>query len=367
MKKSASILIIVIILALLLGGCQVERQTYAELEQLMETTFAADGPGVALLVDTPASGEHIIATGLSDLARGRDIQSKNHLRIGDITKTFVSTLVFQLIEEGHLGLDDTLDQHFAPDIVANIPNADQITIRQLLNMSSGIADYRSNPDFIAAITADPVAKWQPEDVLPYAYDLPPLQAPGAGYAYSNTNYILLHILIEEKFDELLAKEMRDRILDILEMPDTYLEIAEDLPVGYIPGYADLDGDGTLESTLGLGDARGLGDVGLISNVLDLAEFAPALYARSFTGENGRSESLVTLPMPSGDGYGLGIMRRDSPWGPMWGHDNAQPGFSGQMWYLPDHETTLILLSNGVPNERLADFVNEVLTVVLGSE
>lgn len=365
MNKLSTILFI-LLLTLLLGGCQTERQTYAALEQLLETTFAADGPGVVLLVDSPVSGEHILATGLSDLTRGRAIQSKSHLRIGDMTKTFVSTLVFQLVEEGEIALDDTLDRHFAPEIVAGLPNGSAITIRQLLNMSSGLPDYRDNPAFVAAMTADPVARWSPEKLVAYAYELPPQQPPGAGYAYANTNYLLLHMLIEDKLDELLAEELRDRVLDILDMPDTYLEIAEDLPVGYVPGYADLDGDGALESTLGLGDARGLGDMGLISNVLDLAKFAPALYARSFTGENGRSESLATLPMPGGDAYGLGIMRRDSPWGPMWGHDNAQPGFSGQMWYLPDHETTLILLSNGIPNDRLAPFVNQVLAVVLGS-
>lgn len=366
MHKKTSVIILIILILLLLGGsgCQVQRQTYAALNQLMAETFAADGPGVTLLVDNPAVGEHILAIGLADLEKGKAIKSKSHLRIGDMTKSFVSTLVFQLVEEGKIALDDTLGQHFAAEIIQGIPYSDQITIRQLLNMSSGIYDYRKNPAFITAITADPMAKWQPTALLAFVYGQEPVQPPGAGFAYSNTNYILLHLLIEQKMDDILAENLRDRILDKLTLDDTYLEIAEDIAVGYVSGYADLDGDGAYDSTLSLGDARGLGDMGLVSNVLNLAEFMPALYARTFTGENGRAASLSTIPMGNGDEYGLGIMRRDTPWGPMWGHDNQQPGFAGQMWYLPDHETTIVVLSNGIEKDKLAEFVLDVLAVVI---
>lgn len=363
-KKISIGVFFMVALMLSLNACQVERQTYAELEQLLTQTFAANGPGVTLLVKNPQVGEHILSIGLANMEKGKKIKSKNHLRIGDMTKTFVSTLVFQLVEEGKVSLDDTLDQHFAAAIVQGIPYSDQITIRQLLNMSSGIYDYRQNPAFIAAITAEPMAKWQPEDLLAFVYDQEPLQMPGIGYAYSNTNYILLQILIEQELGDILAEELRDRVLDKLTLDDTYLEISEDIAVGYIPGYADLNADGSYDSTLGLGDAHGLGDMGLISNVLNLAEFVPALYARSFTGENGRSASLATIPMGNGDEYGLGIMRRDTPWGTMWGHDNQQPGFAGQMWYLPDHETTVVVLSNGVEKEKLAAFVLDVLNVII---
>ncbi|MCA9958858.1 MAG: beta-lactamase family protein [Anaerolineales bacterium] len=363
-KKASIFVVFIIILLVSISACQVERQTYTELDQLMAQTFAADGPGVTVFVENPDVGEHILAIGLADLESGKEIKSKNHLRIGDITKTFVSTLVFQLVEEGNIGLDDTLAQHFAPEIVAGIPYSDQITIRQLLNMSSGIYDYRQNPEFIAAVTADPIAKWSAADVLTFVYGQEPIQEPGVGFAYSNTNYILLHILIEQEMDDILAEDLRDRILDKLTLDDTYLEIAEDIAVGYISGYADLDGDGDYDSTLNVGDARGLGDMGLVSNVLNLADFVPALYERSFTGENGRELSLATIPMGNGDEYGLGIMRRDTPWGPMWGHDDAQPGFAGQMWYLPDHETTIVVLSNGVEKDKLAAFVLDALAVVI---
>ncbi len=366
-QKTIIALITFLLLSLsMLPGCQVQREVYAELEQLMSERFAADEPGVALLIDHPEAGEHIITVGLANLDRNEQLKSKNHLRIGDITKTFVSTLVFQMISEGVLALDDTLDQHVAPEIAAGIAGSDRVTIRHLLQMSSGIPDYRQQPDFMAAITADPMRKWRPEELLTYVYGQQLMQEPGSAYAYSNTNYILLHVLIVEEYDELLAEHMRDRILDILVMDDTYLEISEDLPVGYVAGYADLDGDGAYESTLDLGDARGLGDLGLISNVLNLAEFVPELYARTLLGDESRTTTLSTLPMPSGDAYGLGIMRRDTSWGPMWGHDNEQPGFAGQMWYLPDHETTVVALSNGIDKDTLADLVQDALAVVLAT-
>lgn len=360
MKKRVTILFFTL---LLLAGCRAQRQAFADLKALMDGTFAADGPGVVLVVQSPGIGKQILAIGQANLERGQGIRSTSHFRIGDMTKAFVSTLVFQLVEEGKVALDDTLPQHFPPAITDNIANAEAITIRQLLNMSSGIADYRDNPDFQAAITADPLRKWRVEEALAYAYGQPPQQAPGAGYAYANTNYLLLQLLIEEKMENTLAKKLRDRVLAKLSLDDTYLEVAEDLPVGYVPGYVWQNGRYT--NTLSVGDARGLGDRGLISNALDLAKYAPALYARTFTAENGRAASLATIPMGNGDAYGLGLMRRDSPWGAMWGHDNEQPGFAGQMWYLPDHETTLVLLSNGVSKAELADFGKAVLRVVLG--
>ncbi|MCB8991508.1 MAG: beta-lactamase family protein [Ardenticatenaceae bacterium] len=362
MKKYILMIVGVALLALAVG-CKAQREAYDALDQLMRERFPADGTAVVLVVDAPGVGEQILRSGMGNLERNEAIKSTSHFRIGDITKTFVSTVVFQLIEEGKVGLDDTLPQHFAAEITDNIPNAQDITIRQLLNMSSGIADYRDNPDFVAALTADPFKHWQPEEALAFAYGQEPLQAPGAGFAYSNTNYILLQILIEQEFSDILAEVLRDRVLDKLTLDDTYLEISEDIAVGYVPGY--VMENGRYADTLSLGDARGLGDEGLISNALNLAEYVPALYERSFTWENGRAESLATLPMGNGDEYGLGIMRRDSAWGPMWGHDNQQPGFAGEMWYLPDHETTIVLLSNGATKEELAAFANEVLEVVLG--
>lgn len=360
MKKQWLILLLALAL---LAGCQAQRQAFAELQQLMQARFAADGPAVVLVVKSPRIGEQILAIGRANVQTGQSIRSTSHFRVGDMTKAFVSTLVFQLVEERKVGLDDTLTQHFAPEVTDKLANAAQITIRQLLNMSSGLPDYRDNPAFATAVAADPLRKWSAAEALSLAYGLPAQQAPGAGYAYSNTNYLLLQLLIEEKMDNTLAKKLRDRVLAKLTLDDTYLEVAEDLPVGYVPGF--VWENGRYVSTLSLGDARGLGDRGLISNALNLAKYAPALYERTFTGENGRAQSLTTLPMPNGDGYGLGIMRRESPWGPMWGHDNEQPGFAGQMWYLPDHETTLVLLSNGIGKAELADFGTAVLRVVLG--
>ncbi len=351
-------------LLLLLVGCQEQRQTYNDLKQLMENTFAADGPGVVLVVDSPRSGEQILAIGQANLERGQAIRSTSHFRIGDMTKAFVSTLVFQLVESGQVGLDDPLPQHFSAEIVANLPHAESITIGQLLNMSSGLADYAQNPDFVTAVAAAPLREWQPAELLTYVYGLEPQGNPGAGFAYANTNYLLLQLLIEEKLDDTLAENLRDRVLDKLTLDDTYLELAEDIPVGYVPGYV-LGADGRYQDTLSQGGVRGLGDTGLVSNALNLAAYAPALYARTFTGENGRAASLSTLPMGNGDAYGLGIMRRDTAWGPMWGHDNEQAGFAGEMWYLPDRETTLVLLSNGVSKAELADFANQVLETVLG--
>lgn len=352
---------------LFLSGCQEQQAAYEALNQLLVDTFPADGPGVVLLVNSPGVGEQIAKHGRANLTTGDPIQARNHFRIGDITKTFVSTLVFQMIEEDKMALADPIARHLPASIAARLPQEATITVEYLLTMRSGLPDYRHNPDFATAVAAEPTRAWEPEEALAFAYDQELLFTPGSEFHYSNTNYILLQIMIEEIMEEPLDEVLRDRILERLAIQDTYMEVSEALPGGYVPGYLDTDGDGELEPSTQLGDARGLGDLGLVSTVLDLAEFTPALYQRSFTGEEGRARSLETADTGLGYEYGLGIMRRDSPWGPMWGHTNDVPGFSGAIWFLPERETTLVVLSNGQPPEAIADLVDAALQIVLEGE
>lgn len=352
---------------LLLSGCRDQQAAYEALNQLLADTFPADGPGVVLLVNSPAVGEQIAKRGRANLAQGDPIQARSHFRIGDITKTFVSTLVFQMVEEGEMALADPIARHLPAAIAARLPQEATITVEHLLIMRSGLPDYRDDPNFATAVAAEPIRAWAPEETLAFVYDKELRFPPGSEFHYSNTNYILLQIMIEEIMEEPLDEVLRDRILERLAIQDTYMEVSEALPGGYVPGYLDMDGDGELEPSTQLGDARGLGDLGLISNVLDLAEFTPALYQRSFTGEEGRERSLETADTDLGYEYGLGIMRRDSPWGPMWGHTNDAPGFSGAIWFLPESETTLVVLSNGQPPTAIADLVDAALQIVLEGE
>ena len=350
----------------LLIGCQQQRAAYSALKDVLAANVPADGPGVVLLVNGPETGEQIFAEGLSNREEETAARTINHFRVVGLTKSFVSTLIIQMVAEGKLSLADTLAAQL-PEIGANLANSEQITIKQMLNMTSGLPDYRENPEFLTAVLTQGKRGWDPEELVAYAYDLPAVAVPGETFSYSNTNYLLLQIILDNLFEDDLNAVLQDRILDRVDMPDTYLEPIAKTTGGHIPGYADMDGDGAVESMLPYDDGRGLGDLGLVSNAIDLGEFAPALYERTLPGANGRELSLSTVPMGNGDEYGMGIMLRQSDWGEMWGYASEESGFTSQLWYLPEHEMTIVVLISGEEMELADILVTEALTAVLSAQ
>jgi D-alanyl-D-alanine carboxypeptidase len=363
MRRKQVIFLVMSLTVLLMVGCQQRQAAQTALREVMTTTVAEDGPGVVLLVNSAETGEQVFARGLSNREKNEAARTINHFRIAGLTKTFTSTLIVQMISEGELAFEDTLAA-LLPDIAVNFPNSDQITIAQLLNMTSGLPDYRDNPDFVTAVLAQEKRGWKPEELIAYAYDLPATSAPGETFNYSNTNYLLLQLILDNLLEEDLNEALQDRILDRIDMQDTYLEPIAKTTGGHIPGYADVDGDGTIESMLPYDDGRGLADLGIISDGLNLGEYAPALYERTLPGENGRELSLQTIPMVNGYEYGWGIMRRLSQWGEMWGYASAESGFTSQLWYLPDHELSIVVLISGEEMALADELVDEALTAVL---
>ena len=346
-----------------LVACQQQRDTYKELQSLMQESVQPDGPGVALYVNGPGFGEQLFTRGLANRERGTAVRTISHYRLAGLTKTFISTLVLQMITEGKLTMDDTIAEQL-PEFADNIPNSDQITIRQLLTMTSGLPDYRDNPEFWQVVRSQEKRGWRPDEVVPYIADLPVVNEPDAEFNYSNTNYVLLQLILLNVFEEPFEEELQDRILDVLDLQDTYIEPFGLTTGGHIGGYADIDGDGTVESLIPYDDARSMGDLGLISNALNLAEFAPALYERTLPGE---AKDAALVLMPNGDEYGYGIMRRNSDWGEMWGYASTASGFSNQMWYLPDKETTVIVLINAEEEALAEQLLADALTAVFADQ
>jgi D-alanyl-D-alanine carboxypeptidase len=134
-----------------------------------------------------------IAVGAARLDRPRPLRVSDEVRVGSITKTVIATITLQLVGEGRLRLDDTIEQ-WLPGMV---PNGDAITIRMLLNHTSSIFDYLADPDWLAAVLADPHRYWSPQELVAVGTSHPSLFPPGEGLAYSNTGYILIGLVLEK--------------------------------------------------------------------------------------------------------------------------------------------------------------------------
>lgn len=319
------------------------------LAATMATLMIASGtnfPDAELhqLVDDGAASSALLAVDGTRAAAGAAVPA-GYFRIGSVTKTFVATVVLQLVDEGRVRLDDPIDRYL-PGLV---PDGQQITVRQLLNHTSGIYDYAHDDGYSTNRWrgADRFKHYEPEQLLAVAFQHPPYFAPGDGWHYSNTNYVIAGLLIEKVTGRPYGTEIRRRILTPLQLTRT--SVPGDrltLPEPHARGYADVDGrlvDATLMNP-SLDGAAGE----MISTTSDLNRFFEALLG-------GRLLSSATLGEMRGYvaatplfDYGLGLQRFHLPCGKtVEGHSGELLGYTTYSLHSPTVGTTLSY--NPLPN------------------
>ena len=177
---------------------------------LTELVESMQVPSAVVLVRSSEFGDATFRFG-SWVLGGDDLPAtSDHYRIGSITKTMTATVILQLAQEGKLVLDDPISK-YRPDV----PNGDNISIAQLLDMRSGLAGYTENPMFQQAVDDDPERIWTPDELLALAFSVPPLFPPGTAWQYSNTNYVLLGLVMEDVTGQSVAELFQERLFDPL--------------------------------------------------------------------------------------------------------------------------------------------------------
>jgi D-alanyl-D-alanine carboxypeptidase len=169
-------------------------------------------PGAIVGVWVPGKGEWISCKGAGDIKTGTRPTIYDHVRIASLTKTFTATVILQLAHEQQLTLADTLSMH---DLGITVPNSDKITIRNLLNMTSGLFNYTNDGSFWSKFLADPTAVWTPKQLVAMSIAHGVITPPGQSYEYNNTNYILLGMIIEKLTGNTAGAEIKSRIIDKL--------------------------------------------------------------------------------------------------------------------------------------------------------
>jgi D-alanyl-D-alanine carboxypeptidase len=307
---------------------------------LVGASATVTGPGVAW---TGASG-------LSNRANGTRIRPEMIFGAGSITKSFMAALILQLSEERKLSLDDTLGQ-WLPAVAANpalhMPGA--VTIRQLLNHTSGIYELVENEELRNALVADPAKRWNPEDVLAFV-NRPPYFPPGAGWHYSNTNYNLLGLIAARAANASVVSELQRRLFVPLGLRRTFLAGEEAVAGEIAHGHTDFFGvpkqdisswpRTALDSIAGTAGA-------LVSTSEDLARWAQALFGGEFLQPESRQQLLTFVPTDDDDReYGLGVARLwDRQLGEIWWHSGEIPGYEAVIAYHPESRTSIALVVN----------------------
>jgi D-alanyl-D-alanine carboxypeptidase len=311
--------------------------TERELTAIVDASLAeTNTPGALVGVWYPGRGAWTMAAGVSDVETGDPMSLDDHVRIASITKTFVATIVLQLVEEELLSLDD----HLA-DYITGIPNGEEITLRQLLNMTAGIFDYTAAPPVANGYAINPLLPFTPEQAVDAIrkHDRPDF-APGTDVRYSNSNYILLGMIIEEVTGNRLPDEISQRIITPLGLSHTSFPTTPDLPEPFAHGYQASMLGGPLRDVTRSNPSVPWAAGAMISTLADLKIWAEALATGALLTPKMQAERLAFQRPPSGPqdfGYGLGIFEVDG----FIGHNGGIPGYNS--WLLQERETGSIII------------------------
>ncbi|MBV2361621.1 beta-lactamase family protein [Thalassococcus sp. CAU 1522] len=323
------------------------------LETFLETTAA---PGVSVAWRT-AQDASAIALGMADPDRDTALTPEHRFLAASIGKTFVAAEAIWLASEGALDLDAPVAALLGSNAwFASVPNADAITPRHLLTHSAGLADHVDAPEFGAMVLASRNGDVPaPEDLIALISNRPPLFDAGAGWAYSDSGYLIVARAIEMAGGRAWSAAVQARFLDPLGLDDTLLSDRPDLPglaIGYTAAENPFglsprlaDETGALVWNPAIEGAGG----GFATTPSDLVRWGAALYSGAALPKGGLDILLDTVPVGSdrpGVSYGFGVsVIEGGPLGPSWGHAGWIPGYVSSLRHYPDHGLTVAIMVN----------------------
>ncbi|MFE9413495.1 serine hydrolase domain-containing protein [Streptomyces sp. NPDC006704] len=322
----------------------------AGLQQALEQSVADGFPG-AVAYARRGERESRLAAGLADTATGERARPDQRFRIASNTKSFVSAVLLQLEGEGRLSLDDSVEKWLPGVVRGNGNDGRAIAVRQLLSHTSGIYDPTTEPAFFAPYLER--HQWghvyPPREVVARAVRHKPLFAPGTGWSYSNTNYLLAGLVIEAVTHRAASVEIQRRVLAPLGLKDTSFPLTDpDIHGPHLHGY-DLSGRDVTRFSPSYDWTAGA----MISTVDDLARFHRALFTGELLRPAQQRELLTTVRFPDAPAYGLGGQRMEVSCGPgatsapvvVWEADGGGPGFTSASLITADGERQLVLAVN----------------------
>ncbi len=329
----------------------------AALERVVEETTA---PAAIVVVRSPRFGDATFSFASAELGGTEPVTPQDHVRVGSVTKTMTATIILQLVQEGLLALDDAVSKY-----VPDVPGGDDITIAQLLAMRSGLYNYSDDEDWARTSDAERERVWMPQELLDVAFAHPADFEPGTNWKYTNTNYILLGLVMEELTGQTAEELFEQRLFDPLDMDDTFLPGPDDdsLPSPFLRGYhygsfdQALPEDEQAQAAAGTLLPEDWTDINpswawtagsAISTADDLVIWIDALVSGTLLDpamQLLRMDSIQGIgpdyPQAEGVyGYGYGIDRL----GTYYGHGGQITGYNTAMSRDPDTGTTVIAVA-----------------------
>lgn len=348
------------VLGLVIGGMAVaepHREYRWVVQQALNKLIGQGGAAGAQARIADGENRVVATSGVAVVGTSAPVPADGRFRAGSITKTFVSTVVLQLVGEGRVALDEPVTRYL-PGLVP-----DGITVRMALQHTSGLYNYTA-----AVALEDPAAfeparfrHWEPRELVALATAQPLNFAPGTAWEYSNTNYVVAGLLIEAVTGRPYAEAVEERILRPLDLRDTVLPGDRvDVPGPHAHGYYQEDGRSVDVTEINPSVAHSAGEI--ISTTADLDRFLDALLDGHLLAPAQMAE--LTRTQPVSPGYGLGLYATPLPCGvTVWGHDGGIPGYTTFMASTPDTTTRIAVSATtavaGGSGAGLAELVGAV--------
>lgn len=379
-------LILATALALLLFSCNGNKQAktnsnmemtgllQARLDSLTDNQIV---PGVTLSVRFSDGTNISLVSGLADVEKKIAMKPDDIMLSGSVGKTYVAAVILKLYEQGLIDLKAKAVTYLQDaDWFRNIRNASDITVEMLLNHTAGIPEYVYQEELWQAISEDRDKEWSVEERFAYIRDVPPANAPGEGWAYADSHYLVLGLIIEKVTGRTYYEVLDEMILGPCNLEHTFHSDRRSIP-GLIPGYTNLTEDFLLprkvlnDNMYAFNPQMEWTGGGLASSVSDLTLWAHQLYGGSVLKPE--TLNLMLTPAPyrttlfEDARYGLGSFIASTNGVTWYGHTGFSPGYITYVQYLPDYDIALALQVNddsSHDNFSLKEYFNTIKQVVL---
>ena len=372
-----------LIILLHITGClsTVDNQQNIAKERIQSTLDSLvldnDIPGLNFSIIYMDGIQENYSSGFANVKKQIPLTAEHVMFSGSVGKTYAVAVLMQMVEEGKLNLNDKFIDYF-PEVewLRGLPNIDDITIKMLLSHTSGLPRYVMKDEVWSSMKNDPDKVWSYEDRLSLICGDTAVHAPGEGWAYSDSNYILLGMLIEKLSNDYYYDEVSDRLLDPLGLHSTYAAVRRDienLPVGYskLPEMFAIPPEVVVEGKFIFNPQMEWTGGGFASTTPDLASWAGFYYHGGIISDT----LLVAMTTPSEQGrnldettsYGMGSFIYVTTHGPAYGHTGFMPGFNTIFAWFPEQEMAVALQANcdyAANKMGLINYVDEIVTVVL---
>ncbi|MFF2516016.1 serine hydrolase domain-containing protein [Streptomyces sp. NPDC058086] len=331
----------------------------AGLQAVLHTALSQGAPGAMVRVDDNGT-VHQLSEGVADRATGRAITTTDRFRVGSVTKSFSAVVLLQLVDEGRLDLDASVNTYL-PGLLPD----NRITVREVMSHRSGLYDY-TNDMFAQTVPGFESVRnkvFSYQDLVALSLKHTVTNAPGAAYSYSNTNFVVAGMLIEKLTGHPVATEYQNRIFTPLNLTDTfYVHPDTAIPGTHANGYLTPDEAGgalvdSTEQTVSWAQSAGA----IISSTEDLDTFFSALMSGQLMSAAQLAQMQQWTTVNSTQGYGLGLRRRDLSCGiSVYGHTGTVQGYYTYAFASKDGKRSVTALANTSNNANVLNTMARTL-------